>query len=395
MRRQPPAHSPLTAAALARAALRAATRWDAESRLRELLAAGYGAGRVLLLDSGTTALRRAIELAAARAGRDAIVAIPAFTCYDVASAAVAAGRPVTLFDIDPETLGPDPDSLRRALADGARVVVITPLYGIPVDWDGVAAAAAEAGAILIEDAAQGHGATWRGRPLGGFGPLAVLSFGRGKGWTGGRGGAVLLREGFAEGDAPPAANTAPPPSGLGTLAVSAAQWMLGRPSLYALPASLPWLGLGETRYHECGPPRGLPRAAAALLLATHAAAQREAAVRRDAARQYLAALDAEPHVACVRPAPGAEPGYLRFPLRVRGGIHGLGDAHASLRLGIAPSYPTPLAALGPLVRLLVGSQRVWPGAETLARDLITLPTHSRVSAKERDRLIRHVRAARA
>ena len=47
------------------------------------------------------------------------------------------------------------------------------------------------GLAVVEDAAQGLGATWRGRPLGSFGDVSVLSFGRGKGWTGGVGGALL------------------------------------------------------------------------------------------------------------------------------------------------------------------------------------------------------------
>jgi hypothetical protein len=80
-------------------------------------------------------------------------------------------------------------SLERLLQRGARVVVVASLYGFPVDWDAVAGVLAPYGAIAIEDAAQGDHAAWRGRPLGSVGPISVLSFGRGKGWTGGGGGA--------------------------------------------------------------------------------------------------------------------------------------------------------------------------------------------------------------
>ena len=69
--------------------------------------------------------------------------------------------------------------------------MVVHLYGVPADPEPVRAALAGAGAVLIEDAAQGAGASLRGRPLGGFGDLSVLSFGRGKGNTAGRGGALL------------------------------------------------------------------------------------------------------------------------------------------------------------------------------------------------------------
>ena len=67
------------------------------------------------------------------------VALPAFGCFDVASAAIGADVPVSLYDIDPDTLSPDPDSLSRAFSQGARVAVIAPLYGVPVDWESLEA----------------------------------------------------------------------------------------------------------------------------------------------------------------------------------------------------------------------------------------------------------------
>ena len=77
------------------------------------------------------------------------------------------------------------DSVRRALQQGARVIVVSPLYGLPIEWEELSRLASEFGAEIIEDAAQGHGAAWRGRPLGTLGQISILSFGRGKGWTGG------------------------------------------------------------------------------------------------------------------------------------------------------------------------------------------------------------------
>ena len=127
-------------------------------------------------------------------GERPTVALPAFSCFDVAAAAVRFGRPVRFYDVDPATLGPDPESLRRAVAAGARVVVAASAFGVPVDWELVGHALSGSDALVIEDAAQGHGGRWAGARLGAHGRLGVLSFGRGKGWTGGTGGALLVRD---------------------------------------------------------------------------------------------------------------------------------------------------------------------------------------------------------
>src|SRR3989442_356539 len=194
LRRQPPAYSPVSLSALWSATLHGLRLApDTRANLIALLECEYAADHVILLGSGTQALQIALRLAMSRVG-DPSVALPAFTCFDVASAAVGASARLRFYDVEPSTLAPDLESLERVLERGTRVVVVTPLYGLPVDWDTIDALAVRHGAIVIEDAAQGHHARWRGRPLGSLGSLSVLSFGRGKGLTGGAGGAPLLRE---------------------------------------------------------------------------------------------------------------------------------------------------------------------------------------------------------
>src|SRR5215831_6183123 len=205
---------------------------DCLEQLDAVLRREYAADEVLLCGSGTQALQVAIESARDEIGRQAPVALPSFSCFDVASAAVGAGGPVILYDLDPFSLSPDLESLERALAAGARVVVVAPLYGIPVEWDAIEELASSYGAILIEDAAQGHGASHRRRPLGALGDISTLSFGRGKGWTGGSGGAVLFRRGRRASRTMRAALST---ANLKTATVLAAQWGLGRPWLYGLP----------------------------------------------------------------------------------------------------------------------------------------------------------------
>ena len=221
---------------------------DPRAHLVERLRADFRAGRALLVDSGTHALEIALRIALSVIEETPLVALPAYTCFDIATAAVGAGARIALYDVDPNSLAPDLESLRATLAQGARVVVVSPLYGIPVDWRPIDQCAREFGAFVVEDGAQGNGTSWHDRPVGCHAQLSVLSFGRGKGWTGGCGGAILARGGATGWLEDLTIERAVAPSVVDTLVHAAAQWAFGRPELFALPASIPWLHLGETRY---------------------------------------------------------------------------------------------------------------------------------------------------
>lgn len=390
-RRVPPAYAPIAPlAGLGRGG-------DPTRRLRERLLDRFGAADARLAGSGTQALRLAVR-AALHAGGHAsppgpptrgtgpLVAIPAYTCYDVAAAVLAETGRVACFDVDPETLAPDAASVERVLAAGPSVLVVSPLFGVPVRWEPLEAAVRNAGAVLVEDAAQGHGASWGGRPLGALGPLSVVSFARGKGWTGGAGGAVLARAGAADAlrslDALPA-----PPRGraVGVVLAGAGQWTLGRPALYGVPASLPWLRLGETVYRPAPPPEAMPDVAARMALAAEDAADVEADVRRRRAAWLRTRV---PSGLLVRAPPGGVPGWLRLPIRLADGSGTLPPA--VLRAGLAPAYPRALPDLPQVRPALDGAGGPWPGAERLARELVTLPTHSLLRRHDAERLLRWV-----
>ena len=389
----PPVYSPLVATALVRATS-GAVGWGRDPRpvFAASLAEEFGASSVLLTDSGTHALQLGIQAAlrAVPAADAPVVALPAYSCFDVATAAVATGACIALYDVSPDTLSPNLDSLARVLELGARVVVVAPLYGMSVDWDAIEQCAAPFGAMVIEDAAQGHGATWRESRLGALGRLGVLSFGRGKGWTGGSGGALLVRAGalpLATTDFPP---DLPAAGSAGTLVSASAQWLLARPSLYRVPASVPLLHLGETRYHEPSPAQGMARAAASLLLATRSLAVREAEARRAHAAEYAERVASIAAVRMISPIAGGTSGFLRFPIRVERGMLGISARGAAARLGLAPGYPSTLAQL-PAVRRRMPSAAAgdrWPGADELVDSLLTLPTHSRVTERERQAIVR-------
>ena len=383
-RHQLPTYSPLPAGAV----LAALGTHDPRAHLAAELCATYGATEVILTDSGTSALALALRAAVAR--RPGLpCALPGYGCYDLATAAIAAGVRVVLYDLNPQTLAPDEASLETALARGAAALVAVHLYGVPVPMDLMRRAADGANALLIEDAAQGVGGSWAGRPLGAHGALGVLSFGRGKGMTGGGGGALLIRERHSTLDA--FTGSLPEPRGtLPYLVKLVAQWALARPALYAIPAGIPALRLGETVYREPGTIEAMRAATARVLGRTRPLALSEAGTRlRNAAR--LIAHAGTSTVRTMAPVPGGIPGWLRLPTMVGSRVR----AHAmeNARLGILPGYPLPLGTLPALASHRNDSCDL-PGSARLARDLWTLPTHSRLTERDLLALERWLSAAR-
>ena len=379
IRHQLASYSPVPAASLTAAFQSVVSSSDARERLRSELASEYAADTVVLTASGTHALQLALLAAIDRLGKNAIVAIPAFCCFDMATAVVGADVAIALYDLEPSTLAPDFGSLERALQDGARVIVIAPLYGVPVDWSEVQSLASRYDAVVIEDAAQGHGASWEGRPLGSLDRLSVLSFGRGKGWSGGGGGALLLRDV----DADAVSRTLPPGrvDESRTFAKLTAQWTLGRPAIYGIPRALP-LGLGETHYRAPDPPADMTRAAAAALLASKAASIAEAEHRRRVATEILEDMVGASNASVISIPAGGIAGYIRFPVRLSRGMENFSNASDAIAGGIAPTYPVTLAELPQMRTRIAGRSVANPGASALVRELVTLPVHSGVTAPE-------------
>lgn len=383
LRRQLPVSSPLSAAILLGAASDALRGRDHRGAVAHRLALDFGAASVLLTDSGTSALVLALRVTAGAGGT---VAMPAYACVDLIAAARRADVRVRLYDIDPLTLAPDSDSVERVLADGVSAIVIAHLYGFPADIPAVRKLAAQTGAAIIEDAAQQAGATFHGVRAGGMGDVSLLSFGRGKGTTAGNGGALLaFASPWVEAVRAHSSGLAHDRAGPGDLIGAAASWTLGRPSIYTLPVSIPALHLGETVYHEAHEPRGMSRAASAILARTLPGAGAATAARRRNALALRTAAEQSRTVQGVTPIPGAEPGYLRFPVRVRG------DVVPAPRLGIVAGYPRPLSREAELQPILRPSTEPLHGAHELARRMVTLPTHHMVTSRDLEALAEWLR----
>lgn len=394
LRYLPPVSSPLSLRALARAgvvALRASDGEEALQRLAARITERFGAAAVALTDSGTSALVLALRAVVPEGG---IVALPAYGCVDLVAAAIRAAVRVRLYDIDPRTLGPDLDSLQHTLSRGVDAVVVAHLYGYPAPIAAVQTMAAAAGVAVIEDAAQHAGARLGGVPVGSAGPVTVLSFGRGKGTTGGRGGAVLATTGASGAvisriETWRSAATPRARAGWRDLGLAAGQWAFGGPALYSIPASIPALGLGQTVYRPAGEPGPLSRGAAALVARGLAQvdADRESRARR--AAWYTQRLAGRSGVDLVQPLTGSQPGYLRFPiLRDKGkGVRGDAAPH----LGIVRTYPRPLDEEPAIASVLESGEPAMRGARALCERLLTLPTHAAVHGSEVEHVVAWVR----
>jgi dTDP-4-amino-4,6-dideoxygalactose transaminase len=152
-------------------------------------AAYCGARHCVAVNSGTSALHLALLAAGVRPG-DEVVTVSHTFVATAAAARYAGARPVFV-DIDPKTCLIDPERIESAVTERTRAVLPVHLYGRCADMDAITAVARRRNLAVIEDAAQAHGAEYRGRRAGSLAPLACFSFYPGKNLGAyGEGGAV-------------------------------------------------------------------------------------------------------------------------------------------------------------------------------------------------------------
>jgi perosamine synthetase len=161
-------------------------------------AAYCGVGHGIAVSNGTTALTVAVEAVGVGVGDEVIM--PSFTIISCASAVVRAGGKPVLVDSDPLTWCMDIGQVAAAITPRTKAIMVVHMYGHPVDMDPIMALAQRHGLIVIEDAAEVHGALYqshRGSPdakwqkCGGIGHIATFSFFANKLITTGEGGMVI------------------------------------------------------------------------------------------------------------------------------------------------------------------------------------------------------------
>ena len=155
-----------------------------------------GGRTCVAVNSGTSGLHLGLLAAGIGAGDEVIV--PSFTFAATANAVALTGATPVFADISADTFNLDPESVREAVTDRTAAVMPVHLYGHPADMDALAAVSAEFGIQLFEDAAQAHGATYGGAPVGSFGVFGMFSLYPTKNMTSGEGGMVSVGDAEVE-----------------------------------------------------------------------------------------------------------------------------------------------------------------------------------------------------
>jgi dTDP-4-amino-4,6-dideoxygalactose transaminase len=305
-----------------------------------------GTSYAVTTSTGTSALHLALKAAGVGAG-DEVITVPA-TFVATVAAIQYAGATARLVDVDPVTWTMDPDRLEAAITPRTKAVVPVHLHGRLADMPRIVDIARARGLVVIEDAAQAHGAELRGRRAGAFGDLGCFSFYPGKNLGAcGEGGAVTT-------DRPELAER------LRLLR----DW--GQPRKYL--------------HAEKGFNYRMDEIQAAMLRVKLPHLEAWTAMRREAASRYDAALDAA-GIAHVASASGLEHVYHVYAVRIaeRDTIRALMTAKVDTNI----HYPIPVH-LQPAYADLGYGAGDFPVAEQLARETLSLPMFPGITDAEID-----------
>ncbi|MDQ7837639.1 MAG: DegT/DnrJ/EryC1/StrS family aminotransferase [Thermodesulfobacteriota bacterium] len=345
----------------------------------------FGVRHCFLVSSGRAALTMLLKAMRQLSPDKDEVVLPAYTSFSVPSAVVKAGLKVSLCDIDPETMSPDIDSLKESLSDKTLCFVVCHLYGYPCDMDAILKMAGESGVFVIDDAAQAMGATYKGKALGTFGDAGIFSLSRGKNITTIDGGIIITdSEKIAAELSKLELKKAGFLDRLNLIFKAMIMSLLLRPHFYWIPQRLPFLKLGLSVFSTefglkefTGVQAGIGRRMLRRLKQINEG-------RKKKAGGLMAGLSGCSGVKFPRQIAGAEPVFLRLPVRLNR-IDDCGKAG----LGIVRSYPYPLNEIDALRPHLVSDGRNFPGAKEFSRRVWTLPTHGYVQQEDMKNILEH------
>lgn len=142
--------------------------------------------------NGTLAIDAAIK--ALNIGFGDEVIMPTFTIISCISQIVRSGAKPILVDCDPLTWNMDITKVESKITSATKAIMLVHIYGLPVDMDPILALAKKYNLKLIEDAAEMHGQTYKGRPCGSFGDISTFSFYPNKHITTGEGGMIVMND---------------------------------------------------------------------------------------------------------------------------------------------------------------------------------------------------------
>ena len=317
-------------------------------------AAHFVEGRpVVAVNSGTAGLH--LGLLASGVGPGDEVIVPSFTFAATGNSVALTGATPVFVDIEPETFTLDPAAVEAAVTDRTKGIMPVHLYGHPARMRELAEVAQRHGVALYEDAAQAHGASLDGRPVGTFGTFAMFSLYPTKNMTSGEGGMIAAAD----------------------------EDIARRARLLR--------NQGMERQYE-NELIGFN----ARMTDIHAAIGRVQLTKVDAwtatRRQNAAFLDANLEGVTVPPvADGAVHVYHQYTVRVPedrdGFVRALREEHA---VGSGVYYPIPNHRLPSLAPYASGLDL--PETERAAREVVSLPVHPSLTAADLDRIVAAVAA---
>lgn len=161
-------------------------------RFESTFAEFFGVQHALSCSNGTVALHLALLALGIGPGDEVIV--PTLTYIATANAVFYCGAKPVFVDSEPETWNLNPALLEECITPQTKAIIVVHLYGHPVDMDAVMIVAERHGLLVIEDAAEAHGAEYKGRRVGSIGHIATFSFYGNKIITTGEGGMVVTND---------------------------------------------------------------------------------------------------------------------------------------------------------------------------------------------------------
>ncbi len=151
-----------------------------------------GVKHAITVNTGTAALH--VALLSAGIGKGDEVLVPAFTMAATWLAVIYTGAIPVFIDVDPLTYNINPSLIKSKITSKTKAIIPVHIYGHPVEMDKIMTIAAKYKLLVIEDAAEAHGATYKSRKVGGIGHIGCFSFYANKLITTGEGGMVVTND---------------------------------------------------------------------------------------------------------------------------------------------------------------------------------------------------------
>lgn len=326
-------------------------------KLEHEIAALCGCRYAIGVSSGTDALLACLMAEGIGPGDEVVV--PDYGFFATAGVVARVGATPVFVDVDPRTYAIDARSVEAAITPRTRVVIPVHLFGQAADMDALLDLAASRGLVVLEDAAQAIGATYRERPVGSMGTYGALSFFPSKNLGGiGDGGMVVT-------------NDAERAERLRALRVH---------------------GALKRHHHELvGGNFRLDAIQAAVLLVKLRHLERWTQARRENAASYrrlLGSAEASGKLVLPEELPDRTHTYNQFVVR----CEARDEVRAKLAAqGIATEvyYPVPLHAQ-PCFSHLLSATRAFPNASRLAATSVALPVHPELGAGDVERVAREI-----